>query len=458
VTTQFGQKRANQPGQSIDVADGQTVESVDVLLPRAAVVAGQLLDQRGDPVIGAAVQIVRQQFVEGRRQLVAAAADADLTDERGQFRIYGIPPGTYVLAATMSRPRRVDQSDEIMPVGIGGVGGTTMFYPGTPAVSMAQPLVLAAAQDMTGLAFAWPAPRLATISGIVRTVEGQPPAAARVSIDQPMAFAPNGMSSAGFVLRPDGTFAIPDLPPGTYTLITQSRDDQDVGAVAVVALDGADQRVTMVLRKGAVLRGKVAFDTGAPPANVRPTSSMVSASRGTNPDALPPSGKRVMNEDWTFEVGGLTGSRWLDTRPPAGWGLKSIRRGSADVTDVPLNFDSGDIEGVEILFTAKLTGVSIGVHDRDGRSTADATVVLFPEDRAKWGMVRYAAALRPNQSGRFLKRGLPAGRYLAAAIEFLDAGDETNPAALEKLQVSATRLTLTDGDTRELELTLSTGR
>jgi hypothetical protein len=96
VTMQFGQQRAQQPGQLIDVTEGQVVESSQVRLPRSGVVTGQMLDGHGDPVIGAAVQLLRPEFAGGRRRLIGGIAATDLTDERGEFRIYGIPPGSYV--------------------------------------------------------------------------------------------------------------------------------------------------------------------------------------------------------------------------------------------------------------------------------------------------------------------------------------------------------------------------
>jgi hypothetical protein len=84
-------------------------------------------------------------------------------------------------------------------------------------------------------------------------------------------------------------------------------------------------------------------------------------------------------------------------------------------------------------------------------------VVLFAEDRAKWGnAARNISALRPNQHGRFLAHGLPPGRYFAVAVDSLETGEETNPSTLEKLQSSATRITLTEGQTLTVDLPLTT--
>ena len=49
---------------------------------------------------------------------------------------------------------------------------------------------------------------------------------------------------------------------------------------------------------------------------------------------------------------------------------------------------------------------------------------------------------RPDQQGRFTIAGLPPGDYLAAAVEYLEAGAERDPDLLAKLLEKATSLTL----------------
>jgi hypothetical protein len=58
-------------------------------------------------------------------------------------------------------------------------------------------------------------------------------------------------------------------------------------------------------------------------------------------------------------------------------------------------------------------------------------------------------------NGRFDVRGLPAARYLAVALEFLEPGEETNPETLEQLERLGTPLTLDDGGTAIVSLKVS---
>ena len=51
---------------------------------------------------------------------------------------------------------------------------------------------------------------------------------------------------------------------------------------------------------------------------------------------------------------------------------------------------------------------------------------------------------------------LPPGRYLAAAVDYLEEGEETNPDTLERLRNTATPFTLEEGDTKALTLKVVT--
>ena len=131
----------------------------------------------------------------------------------------------------------------------------------------------------------------------------------------------------------------------------------------------------------------------------------------------------------------------------------------ADVTDAVFDFDAGDVSGLEVRLTDRLTEASIAVKDQSGRDTADAAVIVFAEDRAKWGPEsRFVAAARLNRSGRFVVSGLPPGRYRAVARSNYEPGEETDPAVLEKLYPSATALVLEAGQQTAVELTVSDSR
>ena len=60
-----------------------------------------MIDKFGDPLAGTRVQVLRSRMIRGQRRLQRRWARGDLTDDTGEFRVYGLPPGDcYVTAST----------------------------------------------------------------------------------------------------------------------------------------------------------------------------------------------------------------------------------------------------------------------------------------------------------------------------------------------------------------------
>jgi hypothetical protein len=94
-----------------------------------------------------------------------------------------------------------------------------------------------------------------------------------------------------------------------------------------------------------------------------------------------------------------------------------------------------------VVLTQKRTDISGTVIDAANRPIGDYVAVLFPEDRALWtGASRFIAAGRPDQKGMFRILGLPPGRYRAAAVEYVEPGEERDPQLLSRLMNDAQRL------------------
>src|SRR6185503_1762361 len=66
-------------------------------LPRGSVIAGHVSDEDGDPMPGANVRVMRYQYLQGDRRLTPAGNAQ--TDDKGQYRVWGLMPGDYYVSA-----------------------------------------------------------------------------------------------------------------------------------------------------------------------------------------------------------------------------------------------------------------------------------------------------------------------------------------------------------------------
>ena len=469
VALEYGQARPFEAGKPLDMTAGQVLEKVDFSLPRGSAITGRVTDEYGDPITDVQVEALRYQFVNGERQLVNAGRSSQ-TDDLGAYRIFGLMPGDYVVRASM-RPNMPPgpRATDTEPTGYPGT-----YYPGVTDVTQAQTVTAALGQEVSSIGFPLVPARLSRISGTVMSSGGQPLVGAAVIIrargsNALGALRMNIIGNSGGQVRNDGSFQLTNVPPGEYTLDVQQRPQnirnlQDLNlsqlefASMPVSVSGDIDNLTIVTTPGVTVSGRVAYQGQAPPKqNVQVTAAPLSggpASIGALISAKALGSGRV-NQDGTFELRGIAGPQMIRVQAmPTGWALKSITLDGADITDTGYDFrPGGNVTGMVITLTDRLTEFTGNVRDARGQAVADYVLVVFPEDAKLWGaQSRFVQTSRPNQNGTFSMKGLPPGRYLSAVVPALENGLQNDPAVLEQLRPRARGFSLTEGQMLNLNL------
>jgi len=268
----------------------------------------------------------------------------------------------------------------------------------------------------------------------------------------------------------DGSFIIRDVSPGEYKVSVRFPGDKDrpaEGATTVVSVLGADvEGVSLVTGAGGSITGRVITDDGTPLAlggstlgTGRNDTRLRVFPTPEDPDStyqrfVQDNGR--LKDDGTFEVTDVIGANRLSIMPlPSGWGVKTIEHDGKDYADLPIEVRNGQrIEGMTIVITNKLPTVSGRLTDEKGLP-AGGTVVLFPDEAAKWHEgSRLVKTARPDPSGAFEIRLVPPGDYLVASMDYVQTGAWNDPDFLKGLQESATKVTVREGSPASVNLTL----
>jgi hypothetical protein len=443
LTLAYGQIRARESGRPLTLSESVPLDKVDFALPRASVIVARVIDQFGDPVRNVVVRPYLQRFMNGRRRLSQAGGPiSSVTDDRGETRIFGLAPGEYYLAATPDFQTTWR-------------GEIETLYPGTLDVSQAR-MVKVGVGDEVFATFPILRSRLSTLSGRIVGSDGGPLAAPRVSLAHPQL---SSGSSRRMNVAPDGSFHEPNLAPGEWVITV---DEPEYASERVQLLGDDVLGLIVTTRKGAAVRGRVTFEGGPPPkegfdlgvafSGEPPLMSLQAGSirSGGRVGSIPVSPET----DWAFEAQ-VSGTGVIRART-ANWLLKAVRLDGEDVTDTVLDFGAAySGKPVEVVLTQRRGEVSgVVVNDR-GQPVMDYVVVLFPADEAQWTQVsRFFAVGRPDQQGSFRIGNLPPARYLAAAVEYLEGGEERNPETLSRLRRDATEIEVSEGQSRSLTLRL----
>ena len=98
------------------------VEKIDFALPRGGVIAGRVTDELGEPLAGVRMQAMRYQYLpNGQRQLTPVGGVGMpfglATNDLGEFRLYSLMPGTYIVSAAPIGRRRHDDDPGRVSIG-----------------------------------------------------------------------------------------------------------------------------------------------------------------------------------------------------------------------------------------------------------------------------------------------------------------------------------------------------
>jgi hypothetical protein len=465
VGLSYGQRRPFEQGRPVDLADGQVLEKLEVALPKGSVIAGSVHDEFGEPVAFARVSALRYRFAAGQRRLVpfGGPGASATTDDLGQFRLHGLSPGDYYVSATSSLTASItlDRSED-------RTGYLPTYYPGTAALGEAQRITVGLGQESTGVTFAMVPARVASVSGFLRDSSGKPIPNMAVRLVSALGAGASPLTGMSMT-RPDGAFTLSNVAPGEYRLEAEAID---MAALASVAMTGSNRGVVasesasiplvidgknitgleLVTAPSSRVTGRVRFE-GADASSV-PKASVMLMPMPAEPGVFRMGANFRVNDDWTIEGSGLSGRMIIRGGSPGGWHLKAVTLDGHDVTDTGITFTPGqDVDGLEILLTKEMASLTGTVQGSKGETLTDFVVVAFADDRTKWGyLTRFVHRGRPDQAGKFVIEGMPAGSYQVVALEYLEPGDEQDPDTLDRLRGLGTSVTLKDGEQQTLTL------
>ncbi len=321
VRARRGDSEASQPLEGVERFGGGAAagdEPVTLVLAPARVMTGRVVDATtGQGVAGARVSLARD--------VLAALADRVETGADGGWRIAAVAPGEYVMAASAKGYLpvwgvRVTSTSTGTGTGTGtgtststGAGTSTGTGAGTSPGSGDVTLALVKGARVRGFvrdgAGGGVKGAVVEVFGIGAGGTLVPVGAGERSLAQvasggsdagrlraqgelgvltgPIPYPPPRAAGTAPVMAPpsaggglltaaDGSFMVEGIPPGRVRVVASHPDLAAAASAELVVTDEAE--VTLVLRTGAVLAGRVTDDLGRPLGNVLVTAALASAS------------------------------------------------------------------------------------------------------------------------------------------------------------------------------------
>lgn len=438
--SEWGQVRPGLPGTPIRLRSGITFGATMTLF-KEGVISGHAFGPGGAPAPGTPVYVFRLEPLGDGEDVLAHGGHAR-ADDTGAFRVGGLPPGTFVVLANREAPdsEREPPLHNIAPdrwaIERGG------YFPNGTSAALAERIVLAGGQERAGVVVGTRMDPATTVSGVVYGPDGRPSGGVTLLLRFDDQYLPSDKTTSDA----DGRFVFRRVVAGDATIRAIPSPGRPFVASADIVSDGVTPRsLTLVLRRGATVRGRVSEDvrthvwigqaSGAFTSDVPGVAAQQAAPEFVF-EGLPPG-------DFRFRAEGLSASGWFAT---------SALVGGIDALDRPFSV-VGDEVISDVVITLSNRPASIGgMVTKSGVPSLAHSVLVFPAAERDWRAgSRRIVAVRPDTSGRYLVDRVPPGEYLVA-VGPADVYGFPSASLLRSLRPAAQQVSLGEGERRVVNL------
>ena len=474
INATYGAKRANAPGSSdpglpISLADGQAFTAT-VALFKGSVITGRVADENGDPLARVQVYTLFYPVGSTRGQRFGSTVS---TDDLGNFRLYGLAPGEYVVVAeargnTFVQPNAPPETEEDR------VGMLTTYYPGAADEGSAQRVRTRTGGETSGIEIRMVSGRMLHISGMV--VDSQGKGDTRFNVQLMQRTGGSGFNNFGLNMDATGHFQGRNIPPGDYKLVARQMInrppntppntpiDQGEFAVVPISLTNDVDDLLVTTSPGATITGQIVYESGPPAALPSGAPAPPPRINATPPDpqtfgGLPAPQSVQASADLTFTMKGFMGEYMIRANGGNQY-MKSVQLNGQDITDTPREFKDGD--KITIVMTTRASTIEGTVSDDKGQPANSGALLLFSEDKTGWRINSvHTRRSGVDITGRFRMQGVLPGRYLLIAIpqeraNALNFGSP-DPSLFEQFAKEATSIAVAEDEQRQVDLKISSG-
>ena len=433
ITTQYGSRGPGKAGTLLTLEPGQKSNELPMRLTPHAVIAGRVLDEEGEPVSSANVQVSRQQYVQGRKQL--SRMNGASTNDLGEYRVFGLPPGRYYVSAeTRPNPMLPQAEDEYV----------TTFFPRTTDAAAAAPIDVAPGAQLRNIDI--PLARMHTVTVRGRVVnEAAPPASGgtvqRSNVNVMLSSRSATPLSAGFArgasVTPQGTFELRGVTPGSYFVIAQvNTRGKPLTARAPIQVGGSNiEGILLTIRGGVPVSGRVRVE-GESTASMA-TIRVVLQPAESGGVLFGPFLTQQVKQDGSFQLEDVGADRYTVSvyGLPEGFYVKSLRSANLDVMAGGLDVAAGSPAPLEVVLSPHAGQVTGTVMDpKTQKAAAMMMVVLVPQEKERRDREAFYQTATTDFSGQFSFKSVTPGEYRVYAWEEAENGAWMDPDFLKPLE------------------------
>jgi Carboxypeptidase regulatory-like domain len=417
---------------------------VFTLIP-GGVISGRVFDPMGNPLVSASLTALTLSYEDGRK--VLRPGTSTTSDDRGNFRLFGLRPGEYYVRAEHRASAAV--TSEIVRA----------YFPGVLGLGDAAPIVVNESGESPGANFSIPNGGTAKVSGTVNGPANMPRSNVQFSLfpigpdhlEDPATFSiPNTASAEN---RAVGEFEIRGVSPGRHTLVAFVSDNvrqrSYSGSITLDIGTGDYRNVSIEMHPATDLPGRLMLEDGSP---VRQAISL--RARGTL--VAPLMNSINVNTDGTFTISQVPEARYSITQNASDSCIVDIHQGGKSVYDEGFIGGMG-AEPIEVVLSKQCGSVQVQILDDRKQPIPNAFVSLVPAAEHRSNVLLYRRSIFDVAGSRYPPiNSIPPGEYKMFAWDNIPPNAELNAAFLARFEDRGVPVTVRRGESLTVQLSLIT--
>ena len=452
VTEAYGARRPMDPGVPLTLSSGKHVDDLVFRMIPAAIITGRVRDENGEALPWAQVTALLTYFVQGKRTLMPASSSA--TNDLGEYRLFNLPPGKYLLSAGYEMSQSVGLA---MAIAMGSrerrESLVTTYYPGTTDPMQATAVNVEPGAEIRSIDFSLLPSGVFHIRG---RVSGLSPGHAGFGGAVMLRKGNNRLSAAmpertAAVKAEDGTFDLDQVVSGSYEISAIEFSGETPRMIhRPVEVGGADvDGVDLAFEPSVTITGHLRWEDKATAPNV---PLVISLEQDEQAFSTPPTAE--VQPDGSFELKDVSADTyWVNVTGPAPDAyLKSAQFGSSDALG-NFRINPGSGATLELIGSARGAHIQGVVMNSDPVPVSGVWVVLLPEDSNR-NRKRLFQSVRSGANGKFDFRGVAPGSYSLFSWDDVEEHEWDDPEFLKPFQGRAVSIHVTEGETKTADLTV----
>lgn len=445
------------PGRTLNVGKGETIENIELSLKRGAVITGRVTDENYEPIVETQVQLQRVGDRLPLRQNMLSF-DMHRTDDRGVYRIYGLPPGKYHVSVGLPVQEGVFSSQNTR------VFIEQTFHP--DATNQAQAKVIEVEEGQVASDVDIRIAKMKNsyeVSGrVVDAQTGQPVVGASLAFGSihPSTGRITGWASGGYRTDANGEFHLLGLRAGKYEVFLRSSGDKDEYYSNPMQFEVANSDLANIeIRafRGAIISGWAIIEGSTDPAILAKRPLLRVGTINEAPAFFHASQRSAqVKPDGSFQLTGVPAGkmRLTSERVIPGLTLVRVEQNGVAVKDNSIEVRQGEqISNIRVVF-AHSTAAIRGRLEFVGGTLPEGISIMVMAQPSERGSAN-GKSTQLDARGQFVLNGLLPGEYtLRLSANYPQLSTQEISLLTRKIMNHSQRVTVASGSQIQLTITI----